>query len=90
VTDQSRSVTGNRPLTTHEIAWSRSLAVTLMMLRAYDHRRAGTRGSPVVTAIVAIRPVLSGMRENGTADGHIRRSGGPARAGRGWFGTAVT
>src|SRR6516164_6076692 len=47
-TDQSRSVSGSRPLMMHEIAASRSLAVTVMMLRAYDHERPGIRRSSVV------------------------------------------
>src|SRR5215471_17119047 len=39
-TDQSRSVRGSRPLMMHEIAASRSPAVTGMMLRAYGHGRS--------------------------------------------------
>src|SRR5579859_2364158 len=59
-TDQSRSVTGSRPLITHEIAASRSLAVTVMMLRAYEHPRRGMGGSPLVTPIRALWSGLSG------------------------------
>src|SRR6516165_5028361 len=40
-TDQSRSVRGSRPLMMHEIAASRSPAVTVMMLRAYGHGQPG-------------------------------------------------
>src|SRR5215472_924130 len=40
-TDQSRSVRGSRPLMMHEIAASRSPAVTVMVLRAYDHGPPG-------------------------------------------------
>src|SRR5580700_10330914 len=59
-TDQSRSVRGSRPLMMHAIAASRSPAVTVMMLRAYDHGRPSMRSSPVVTLFRAFRSGLSG------------------------------
>src|SRR5580692_114758 len=61
-TDQSRSVRGSRPLTMHAIAASRSPAVTVMMLRAYDYGRPQMRGSPVVTPI---RAFWSGLSRSG-------------------------
>jgi len=39
----------------HEIATSRSLAVTVMVLRAYGHMPPGISGSPVVTLIETLR-----------------------------------
>src|SRR5579864_8416288 len=84
-TDQSRSVTGNRPLITHEIAASRSLAVTVMVVRAYDHKPPGMSGSPLVTPIEPFWSGLSGTSHGDVAAGvscRTRRGGGPRTEGR--------
>src|ERR1700683_1307897 len=81
-TDQSRSDTGSRPLITHDIAASMSLAVTVMMTRAYEHEPRSMSGSPLVTLIEVFWSGLSGPEAaQAQAVGHDQDRGHGHRGG---------